>query len=355
MAVTPRDVVESLPAYKPGRNPDDLARELGLSSAIKLASNEMGYGPLPSVVTAVTQAAGLMNRYPDNGAVALTAALAAKFGVGVDEVAIGGGSVALLQQVIAAFAGVGDEVLYGWRSFEAYPLFPPQTGATSVQVPLKDHTFSLPDLHAAITSATKVILVCNPNNPTSTAVSAGLREFIDTVPSNVLVVLDEAYREFVGPDIPDGMTLRRDNVLVLRTFSKAYGLAGLRVGYGVGSPDVIEAVRKLQLPFSISSVAQAAAIASLGSEDELLARVADCIGERDRVSKELTNLGYLVPESHANFVWLPLEDRATAFAAMCESQGVIVRPFAGDGVRVTIGTPEENDRFLTVAASPAAF
>lgn len=349
MPVSPRALVESLPVYKPGRNPDDLARELGLDSAIKLASNESGYGPLPSVVKAVADAAGLMNRYPDNGALALTEALAKKLGVTTAELAVGGGSVALLQQVIAAFAGPGDEVVYGWRSFEAYPIFPLQNGASSVQVPLVDETYSLPGLLAAITPATKVVIVCNPNNPTSTAVSEGLEDFIDSVPASVLVVLDEAYREFVGPTIPDGLALRRDNVLVLRTFSKAYGLAGLRVGYGVGDPAVISAVRALQLPFSISTVAQAAAVASLDAEEELLQRVEAVIVERDRVSSALAAAGFSVPESHANFVWLPLGDQATAFAQRCEGAGVIVRPFAGDGVRVTIGTPAENDRFLAIA------
>lgn len=357
MGVKPRTIVGALPVYKPGRSPEDLARELGLPSAIKLASNESGYGPLPSVVEAVTAAATGMNRYPDNGGLALLEALGKRFGVTTDEIAIGGGSVVLLQQIIQAFAGPGDEVVYGWRSFEAYPIFPIQTGATSVKVPLVDHTFSLDDIRAAITPATRVVLICNPNNPTGTAVSDGLKEFIASVPEDVLIVLDEAYKEFVGPEIPDGLTLRQDNVMVLRTFSKAYGLAGLRVGYAVGHPDVIAAIRALQVPFSISSVAQAAAIASIEAEDELLERVAISVAERARVTSELRAMGYAIPESHANFVWLPLEERTASFAAACESKGIIVRPFAdpvGGGVRVTIGTPEENDSFLVIARELAA-
>ncbi|MGI8693316.1 MAG: histidinol-phosphate transaminase [Geodermatophilaceae bacterium] len=356
MSLKPRADIASLPAYKPGRNPADLARELGLASAVKLASNEVAFGPLPSVIDAVTAAAGSMNRYPDNGAQLLTEALAAKTGKDAGRIAVGCGSVSLCQQLLQAYAGPDDEVIFAWRSFEAYPLLVTVSGAAPVVVPLRDrYHHDLDAMAAAITDRTKVVFVCNPNNPTSTAVRRDpLLRFLDSVPDTVVVALDEAYREFVAdPDIPDGIELAdgRPNVCVLRTFSKAYGLAGLRVGYLVaGDPAVAEAVRKTYVPFSVSSVAQAAAVASLAAEDELLARCRAVVVERERVIAKLRDAGAELPDSHANFIWLPLGDAATDFAAACEQRGIIVRPFAGDGVRVTIGEPAENDAFLAIAA-----
>ncbi len=356
MSLKPRADIASLPAYKPGRNPADLARELGLASAVKLASNEVAFGPLPSVIDAVTAAAGSMNRYPDNGAQLLTEALAAKTGKDAGQIAVGCGSVSLCQQLLQAYAGPGDEVIFAWRSFEAYPLLVTVSGAVPVMVPLRDrYHHDLDAMAAAITDRTKVVFVCNPNNPTSTAVRRDpLLRFLDSVPDTVVVALDEAYREFVAdPDIPDGIELAdgRPNVCVLRTFSKAYGLAGLRVGYLVaGDPAVAEAVRKTYVPFSVSSVAQAAAVASLAAEDEMLARCTAVVVERERVIAKLRDAGAELPDSHANFIWLPLGDAATDFAAACEQRGIIVRPFAGDGVRVTIGAPAENDAFLAIAA-----
>ncbi|MBA2553270.1 MAG: histidinol-phosphate transaminase [Geodermatophilaceae bacterium] len=356
VSLKPRADIASLPAYKPGRNPADLARELGLASAVKLASNEVAFGPLPSVIDAVTAAAGSMNRYPDNGAQLLTEALAAKTGKDAGQIAVGCGSVSLCQQLLQAYAGPGDEVIFAWRSFEAYPLLVTVSGAVPVMVPLRDrYHHDLDAMAAAITDRTKVVFVCNPNNPTSTAVRRDpLLRFLDSVPDTVVVALDEAYREFVAdPDIPDGIELAdgRPNVCVLRTFSKAYGLAGLRVGYLVaGDPAVAEAVRKTYVPFSVSSVAQAAAVASLAAEDEMLARCTAVVVERERVIAKLRDAGAELPDSHANFIWLPLGDAATDFAAACEQRGIIVRPFAGDGVRVTIGAPAENDAFLAIAA-----
>jgi histidinol-phosphate aminotransferase len=211
-----------------------------------------------------------------------------------------------------------------------------------------------------ITGKTKLIFVCNPNNPTGTAVGrAALVRFLRAVPSDVVVVLDEAYREFVSdPDVPDGTTLLTEfaNLVVLRTFSKAYGLAGLRVGYAIAAePALTAALRQTQVPFAVSGVAQAAALASLEprAERELLARVGDIVRERDRVHAALLQLGYPVPPSQANFVWLPLGEATTDWAAGCEQRRVIVRGFAGAGARVTIGTPEENDRFLAAAAELA--
>lgn len=352
--LTRRDL-DALPAYVPGRSPADLARDLGLPEAIKLASNEVPYGLLPGVAEAITTAAQEGHRYPDMGVLALRKALADRLGVGVERIATGCGSVALLEHLVKATCVPGDEVVYSWRSFEAYPIVVAGVGATSVQVPnTAEHGHDLDAMRAAITPATRIVLVCNPNNPTGTTVDRqALARFIDSVPTEVLVVIDEAYLEFVtDPQVPDGFTEfgDRPNVAVLRTFSKAWGLAGLRAGYLVAAPEVAAAIHKVITPFSTSSVAQAAALAALAAEPEMRRRAEAVIVERERVTKAMNELVPGIPRSSTNFLWLPIGDRAKDFATHCESQGVIVRPFAGDGVRVSFGTPEQNDRFLEVAA-----
>jgi histidinol-phosphate aminotransferase len=348
--------LETLPSYVPGRSPVDLARELGMPEAIKLASNEVPYGPLPGVVDAVAEAAASAHRYPDMGVVALRDALAQRYGVSPDRIATGCGSVALCEHLARATCLPGDEMLYAWRSFEAYPIIAATTGATSIRVPnTPGHGHDLPAMAAEITEQTRLILVCNPNNPTGTAVRrAELDRFLDAVPGDVLVVLDEAYREFVtDPDVPDGLAAYGDrpNVVVLRTLSKAWGLAGLRVGFLVAQPDVAAAVRKVVTPFSTSAVAQAAALAALRQDEEVRRRCDLVIGERERLLEAVRKLVPDVPDSQSNFIWLPLGDRSAPFAAACEARGVIVRPFQGDGVRVTVGTPAENDAFLAAAES----
>ncbi|PWU46534.1 histidinol-phosphate transaminase [Micromonospora globispora] len=348
--------LDALPNYVPGRSPADLARELGLPEAIKLASNEVPYGPLPGVVEAVTEAVAGSHRYPDMGVVALRQALAERYGVDADRIATGCGSVALAEHLVRATCLPGDELLYSWRSFEAYPIIAATSGATSVRVPNDaGHGHDLASMVAAVTDRTRMILVCNPNNPTGTAVrKAELDRFLDALPDDVLVVIDEAYREFVtDPEVPDGLTyLDRPNVAVLRTLSKAWGLAGLRIGWLVAEPTVAAAVRKVVTPFSTSMAAQAGALAALAQADEVERRCALVVAERERVTEALRKIVPDVPSSQANFVWLPLGDRAVEFGKACEARGVIVRPFPGDGVRVTIGTPEENDAFLA-AAEPA--
>ncbi|TDB71344.1 histidinol-phosphate transaminase [Micromonospora sp. KC721] len=350
--------LDALPSYVPGRSPADLARELGLAEAIKLASNEVPYGPLPGVVEAVTEAVAGSHRYPDMGVVALRGALAERYGVGAERIATGCGSVALAEHLVRATCLPGDELLYSWRSFEAYPIIAATSGAASVRVPNDvGHGHDLAAMAAAVTDRTRMVLVCNPNNPTGTAVrKAELDRFLDTVGEDVLVVLDEAYREFVtDPAVPDGLTyLDRPNVVVLRTLSKAWGLAGLRIGWMAASPGVAAAVRKVVTPFSTSLAAQAGALAALTQADEMRRRCALVVAERDRVTEALCKLLPDVPSSQANFVWLPLGERAVEFGRACEARGVIVRPFAGDGVRVTIGTPAENDAFLAVAGSALA-
>src|SRR6202034_2349720 len=311
------------------------------------------YGPLPSVLEVLAEAVSGINRYPDNGAETLIGALAERFAVPAGHVAVGCGSVGVLKQLIEAVSDPGNEVLYAWRAFEAYPSLADLAGATSVRVPLQEETHDLAAMAKAITPQTRLILVCNPNNPTGTVVRGQeLTAFLDQVSGDCLVVLDEAYREYIrDPGVPDGIDLYRDrpNVAVLRTFSKAYGLAGLRVGFLIGHDPVAQAVRKTMLPFTVSSIAQAAAVASLGAEDELLERVETVVKERDRVRQALIADGWTVPVTEANFVWLRLGEHTTAFAQACDTVGIAVRAYPGDGARVSIGTPAANDAFLAAA------
>jgi histidinol-phosphate aminotransferase len=346
-----RPALDSIPVYQPGK---PAASDGGPS--YKLSSNENPFPPVAGVLESVVATASVMNRYPDMGVSALTAALARKYGVDANQVAVGAGSVAVLYDLLRATCGDGDEVVYSWRSFEAYPIAVGITGATSVTVPLDaESRHDLPAMAAAITDRTRVVVVCSPNNPTGPVVHAAeLRELVAAVPPQVILIVDEAYRELVtDPDTVDGLELLygRENVVVLRTFSKAYGLAGLRVGYGIGSPRLVEAIRKCALPFGVSQVAQAAALASLAAEDAMHERVEAIVKERARVWHELRDQGWPVPVTEANFVWLPLGHEAVAFATACAQRGLSVRPFDGDGVRVTIDEPAANDLFLKVAAA----
>jgi histidinol-phosphate aminotransferase len=345
--VQPRADLAALPAYVPGRV---------IPGAIKLASNEVAAGPLPSVVQAIADAAAEVHRYPDSGCDELSRRLAAKLHEPVERIAVGCGSVTLCQQLIQALCTEQDTVMFPWRSFEAYPIVTQVVGAQQIRVPLTaEHALDLDAMAAAVTPSTRLVFVCTPNNPTGTLIRrAELDRFIDAVPSNVLVVLDEAYWEFVDdPDAPDGLDFarERDNVAVLRTFSKAYGLAGLRIGYAVAPEHIATALNKVYVPFSVNRIGQAAAIASLDAEDELMVRVDVIKRERVRVRDELLAMGYVVPETQANFVWLPLGERTAAFNEHCLSHKVVVRAFVGDGARVTVSTPDENDVFLAAARS----
>lgn len=323
--------------------------------AIKLASNETVFGPLPSVRTAIEQAAGAVNRYPDNGCVQLKATLAEHLGLGVtsENIAVAGGSVSLCQQLVQITASVGDEVVLGWRTFELYPPQVQVAGATAVRVPLTNDTYDLSALLDAVTERTRLIFVCNPNNPTSTVVDPdALKRFVQAVPPHTLIALDEAYVEYIRDGLrPDSLGLvgAHSNVVVLRTFSKAYGLAGLRIGYAIGQPDIITALNKVYVPFTVTSVSQAAAIASLEAADELLARTDAVVAERTRVSGELRAAGFSVPSSQSNFVWLPLGSRTQDFVEHAAAALIVVRPYSTEGVRVTITTPEENDALLRFA------
>ncbi len=344
MPVTVRADLAQVPDYVAGRK---------IPGAIILSSNELSGPPPASVLAAVTEAAADVNRYPAMGADELMDRTAAHFGLDRARLAVGCGSVSLCQQLVQALCTEGDEVVFGWRSFEAYPIVTQIAMANAVRVPLTGgHALNLAATLAAVTDRTKLIFVSNPNNPTGTALrTAELTDFLDRVPEHVLVVLDEAYREFVtDEDVPDGFGfLDRQNVAVLRTFSKAYALAGIRLGYLVASPEVASGVRKVGIPFAVNRIAQAAGIAAIRAEPELMARCAEVAAERTRVRDALLEMGYDVPETQANFVWLPLGERTAAFNEHCLEQKVVVRAFVGEGARATVGLPAENDAFLAAA------
>ncbi len=350
-----RAALDDVPTYAPGRAAPVVA---GLTS-YKLSSNENPYPPLPSVQAVLADAAGRVNRYPDMACTGLVAALSATFDVPVGDLATGTGSVGVAQQILQAVAGPGDEVVFAWRSFEAYPILVAVCGATAVRVPLlPDERHDLDAMARAITPRTRAVLVCSPNNPTGPAVRRDeLEAFLDRVPGDVLVVLDEAYVEFVtDPEVPDGIDVYRgrSNVCVLRTFSKAYGLAGLRVGFAVAPERVAAALRKTAVPFGVSTMAQEAAVASLAARDELLERVGSLVVERSRLIEGLRSQGWAVPDSQANFVWLRTAGRTAEVAGAMEAAGVVVRPFATEGLRITVGEPEAVARVLDVAARLAA-
>ncbi|HEU5127481.1 MAG TPA: histidinol-phosphate transaminase [Glycomyces sp.] len=339
--------LDSIPLYVPGK---------ALPEALKLSSNEVPYGPLPGVVDAIAAAAGQVHRYPDLAVARLRDALAERLGVDAERIAAGTGSVALIGHLMQAVADPGCDVVYSWRSFEAYPIAATVAGLRSVQVPnTDDHRHDLAAMAKAVGPDTRALIVCSPNNPTGQAATADeLDELFDAVDPSVLIVVDEAYREFVtDPSAPDAVERYGDrpNAVVFRTFSKAWGLAGLRAGYLVGSPEVAAAVSKCVIPFAVNVLAQTAALAALEAEDEMRRRVALVVAERERVVAAAREFAPGIPDTQANFFWLPLGEAAVPFAAHCEERGILVRPFAGDGVRVTLGLPGDNDRMLEAIRS----
>ncbi|WP_432542801.1 histidinol-phosphate transaminase [Kineococcus sp. SYSU DK002] len=342
-----------VPAYVAGKAA--VARE-GLE-VFKLSSNENPFPPLPSVLTAITRAAASVNRYPDPAATGMLAAVAARWGVEPDHLAAATGSVRLLAQLAEITCSPGDEVVHAWRSFEAYPITATIADAVGVEVPLTaEGRHDLPAMLAAITERTRLVILCSPNNPTGPALRREeLEGFLAAVPGDVLVALDEAYREFVDdPRVPDGVDVFRahPNVVVLRTFSKAYGLAGLRVGVAVAHPEVAATLRRSSTPFGVSAIAQAAVVASLqtAAEAELMGRVAAIVAERRVLVEGLREQGWDVPDAQGNFFWLPVGERAVELAEAFGAEGLAVRAFAGSGVRVTVAEAAANARFLRVAA-----
>jgi histidinol-phosphate aminotransferase len=354
----PRAAVVDLPAYRPGKGIRQAQAEHGITDVIKLASNENPSAPLDSIVAAVVEAASTINRYADPLATVVREALAERLCVGFDQVTVGAGSTGILQQLFFSYVDPGDEVLYPWRSFEVYPYFTRLISGTSVQVPLRpDLAYDLPAVAAAVTERTKLIFLATPNNPTGIAESTReISAVLAEVPSSVIVVIDEAYREFCDPAFGDPVAdLLPDfpNVIITRTFSKAHGLAGVRIGYAVGSPDVIAMVDKTLQPFAVNAIAQAAALAALDADDAIQARVAAILGERSRVVAALRSAGWELSDPQGNFVYLATGDRTDEIGLALERRGVIVRPFSGEGLRITIGSPAENDRFVSTLAEVA--
>ena len=342
-----------VPAYAAGK---PAVARAGLE-VFKLSSNENPHPPLPSVLTAISRAAATVNRYPDPAATAMLGAVAQRFGVGVENLATATGSVRLLAQLAEITCDPGDEIVYAWRSFEAYPIVATIADAVPVGVPLTpDARHDLPAMAAAITGRTRLVVLCSPNNPTGPAIHADeLEEFLARVPGDVLVVLDEAYREFVDdPDVPDGIDVHRahPNVVVLRTFSKAYGLAGLRVGVAVAHPDVASTLARSSTPFGVTGIAQAAVVASLqaDAEAELMERVAALVAQRRRVVDGLREQGWTVPQAQGNFFWLPAGGRTLELADAFAAEGLVLRAFAPHGLRITVAETAANSRLLDVAA-----
>ncbi|MDR2565172.1 MAG: histidinol-phosphate transaminase [Bifidobacteriaceae bacterium] len=344
-----RPAVAALPAYQPGARPSGRL-------VYKLSSNESPYPPLPGVIAAVADSAVDLNRYPTMLADELVGAVARFHDLEPGQVAVGAGSVSVLAHILAAVAGESDRVAYPWRSFEAYPILTGVTGAQSVQVPLgAGGRLDLTALAKAVDESTRAVLVCSPNNPTGPAVRQDeFDAFMASVPDSLLVVLDEAYVEFVtDPEAVDGIggLAKHPNLVVLRTFSKAYGLAGLRVGYALGRPRVIEAIRAVTTPFSVSAMAELAAITSLQLQDEMRRRVAEVVARRAFMYEGLVAQGWDLPEPQGNFVWLDLGVDSAPFADACRRAGVLVRPFPDQGVRVSVGEQEGAERFLEVAST----
>ena len=348
----PRSTVEALPAYRPGRDAKQAQQDHGVVDAVKLASNENPEGPISAVEQAVLHAVRGANRYADHRGAELRARIGSWLGVDAEQVTIGNGSVGLLQQIFLTYLDPGDEIIFGWRSFEVYPIYSQLTGAQMVRVPLRDDlTYDVDGIISAITPATKVIMLATPNNPTGTLLAADdIVRIATEAGDGVIVVIDEAYREFVDADTPDPVSEvvpKFRNVLVTRTLSKAHGLAGLRVGYAVGDPEVIADIDKVAVPFHVNAAAQAAAIAAIDNIDEIEARCAVIVSERSRVEARLSELGWWMPLHQANFVYLSTGAETMTYATELEKRGVVVRPFDGEGIRVTIGSPIENDRFLS--------
>lgn len=342
-----RPEIAAVPPYQQGRPAPQ--------GGYKLSSNENPFPPLPAVVEAVQREAERVNRYPRPGAPDLKAALAAELSVDADRILIGDGSATLLQQLIHAVAGPGDEVIYAWRSFDAYPLFVRTGGATPIEVPVDaDHRHDLDAMAAAITERTRAVIVCSPNNPTGTIVDAdALDAFIARVPADVLIMLDEAYIEFVREPTVDGIALQRqhDNLVVLRTFSKAHGLAGLRVGYAVGDPAVLRGADLCGVPLSQTALASAAAIAALEHVGDTFARIDELADQRDALWQRLVDAGVPVPKPYGNFVWIPSRPgQEEQIHDILDANRIVAKVFA-DGTRISIGEREADEHILAASVA----
>lgn len=353
------DYVRAIAPYQPGKPISEVARELGLAekNIIKLASNENPRGPSPKALAAVAAAAAEMTRYPDGNGFELKAALCRRYGVAPEQIVLGNGSNDILELVAQVFLRPGLEAIYSEYGFAVYPLAIQARGAHAIVVPAHDYGHALDAMRAAITPQTRVIFVANPNNPTGTFVSGtSLERFLSAVPQNVIVVLDEAYNEYLPPELQyDSVAwlARFPNLVISRTFSKAYGLAALRVGFGFMQPSVADILNRLRQPFNVNTLAQVAAAAALTDTDYVAESYALNRAGLEQLTRGLERLGVTAVPSLANFVLLEVGDAMPVFNALLK-QGVIVRPVASYGLprhlRVTVGLPQENDRFLAALA-----
>jgi histidinol-phosphate aminotransferase len=346
-----RPDLQQIDLYVPGMAIEQVTTDLGLADVVKIASNEHPEPPFPAVLEAIAAAAANANRYPEDSSQHLRDALADRHGISPREILVAAGSSQLLSCIALAMGSPGTAAVFADPSFGLYPIATAVAGARAVAVPTDDHLrLDLNAMAAAVTEETTVVYVCNPNNPTGTHVTAAaVDDFVLGISPNVLIVFDEAYGNYAtaldfATAIPHA--LERDNVVVLRTFSKIYGLAGLRVGYGVGQSSTLDALSRIQAPFSVSSVAQAAALAALNDEDEYLRRVRHNALERQRLETELSARGLDFAPSQANFVLFDPGTDPGTFAQALLRDGVIVRSL-GRWVRVTVGTPDESRRFLS--------
>jgi histidinol-phosphate aminotransferase len=356
-----RPALDGLVPYEPGKPVEEVQRDLGLERVVKLASNEGPFGPFPAALEAIERAAREGNRYPDGGCFRLTRALAERHGVRPEEITVAAGSDAVVGYLAYATLDPGDEVVTGWPSFPSYVLDPLKLGAVPVRVPLREHRFDLEALLAAITPRTKLVFVATPNNPTGTMTTrAELDDYFARVPEHVVTVVDQAYFEYIEhPDYPDAIeeyAKRGRRVVVLRTFSKIYGLAGFRVGYGVGSAALVAAIHKVQRAFDVTSAAQEAALASLGDGAELARRRRLNRQAMQELERVLRDQGY-EPAGPAlgNFLFVEIGEDAEALNAALLREGVIVRPMGAFGapgaLRITAGTPEEIAFFADALAA----
>lgn len=345
-----RDDLDRIAAYQPGTPLDAATPALGMDDIVRLASNECPLPPFPEVQEAVARAAATVNRYPDNAVSELRAEVARFLSVPADSIMFGTGSTSLLMTAALALGGPGRSIAYGWPSFGMYRIAARTSFSEEIEVPLSDHRYDLEGLAAAIRPDTSLIYLCNPNNPTGTHVGRdAVSDFIEAIPDDVVVIVDEAYYEFVqAPDFGSALPLamERDNVLVAHTFSKVYGLAGLRVGYMVGDPATISQLRRVQVPFSVNTLAQAGATEALRHPDRVADRVQRNAEAMKLFSEELTERGYEFVESQTNFVFLHPRHRAAAFGRAMAAHDIVVRPFGQGWIRVTLGSETENARFF---------
>ena len=355
--VTP--TIESLVPYEAGKPIEEVARELGVPDAIKLASNENPLGPSPLALEAARRAIGEVHRYPDAAAYRLREKLAGVHGVSMDEIVQGNGSNELIELVVRTFATASDHIVFAEPAFVVYKLASLSHGVPFSAVPVKAWTHDLPAMTAAVNERTKVLFVANPNNPTGTYVGrSAVEKMLREVPEEVIVVMDEAYIQYVdAPDYPDSLELRnlRERLIILRTFSKIYGLASLRVGYAIGPKNLIDYMNRVRAPFNVGSVGQAAAMAALDDREHVDKSRAMNKSERARVAAALSELGVEVAPSQANFVFVDAKRSCREVYDELLRKGVIVRPMGNTSfLRITVGTPAENDRLLTALAEVLA-